>query len=119
MMAMSEVMPDAEYEKLLAGYDFGVTPSDYVKFKSLQPLYDSDGNGVFNQDEVEEVLAAMANLDRDTRAALWQMSNKSWKPEGNPFDYRIGQEIYDALNEKAEDDGSSAGYGGIMLPYAE
>ena len=41
-------------------------------------------------------------LSNQEKAVLWQLQNKSWKPYSNPYDRKIGQEIYDIL---WEDDG--------------
>jgi hypothetical protein len=107
MRAMSKLMGESEYAKLQTGYSYGVTPESYVKFKQLQPLYDTDGNGSFKQDEVTAALTALV-ASNDVKAALWQMANKSWKPKNNPFSTSIGQSVYDALNAETD--------GGIMLP---
>lgn len=112
MRAMSKLMGEAEYEKLQTGYSYGVTPSSYVKFKQLQPMYDTDGNGSFKQSEVEAALTALV-ASNEVRAALWQMANKSWKPQNNPFNTSVGQSVYDALNAEEPEITTT---GGIVLP---
>ena len=33
---------------------------------------------------------------------LWQLQNKSWKWNKNPFDKRVGREVYDRMHEEDE-----------------
>ena len=44
----------------------------------------NDGNGNYTQAEVEAALRGM-DLTDEERATLWQLANKSWKAEKNPF----------------------------------
>ena len=119
MTAMGELMPETEYEKLRVGSLQGVTPRAYVSYKQTLPLYDTDGNGSFKQEEVQAALDSLP-LTTEQRAALWQMQNKSWKPSSNPYSVSVSQQVYDALNAEEEDDGGLMNWsGGITLPTAE
>lgn len=118
MTAMGELMPEGEYEKLRAVSLEGVTPRAYVSYKQTMPLYDTDGNGSFKQEEVEAALDSLP-LTTEQRAALWQMQNKSWKPGNNPYSVSVSQQVYNTLNAEEEDDGLMDWSGGITLPTAE
>ena len=119
MTAMGELMPESEYEKLRVGSLQGVTSRVYVSYKQTLPLYDTDGNGSFKQEEVQAALDSLP-LTTEQRAALWQMQNKSWKPSSNPYSVSVSQQVYDALNAEDEDNGGLMDWsGGITLPTAE
>lgn len=129
MIALGELMPEAEYSKLQTGYDFGLTPEAYVTLKETLPNYDTwdedgKGQGSYTQEEVANAIDGLGGsgimlpssggsgglyLTNTQKAILWQLQNKSWKPKNNPFSTGVGQQVYDALN--AED-----GDGGLLLP---
>lgn len=116
MQALSAVMTEAEYGRLKAGYDAGVTPDSYVKFKEVLPKYDADGNGSYKQEEVEAAIRSIPGLSNAQRAALWQIQNKSWKPTGNPFSTSVSKSVYDDLKNAAVLPKETDSDGGIMLP---
>ena len=116
MQALSAVMTEAEYGRLKAGYDAGVTPESYVKFKEVLPKYDADGNGSYKQEEVEAAIKSIPGLSNAQRAALWQIQNKSWKPTGNPFSTSVSKSVYDDLKNAAVLPKETDSDGGIMLP---
>lgn len=118
MTAMGELMPETEYEKLRVGSLQGVTHRAYVSYKQTLPLYDTDGNGSFKQEEVQAALDSLP-LTTEQRAALWQMQNKSWKPSSNPYSVSVSQQVYDALNAEDDEGGLMDWSGGITLPTAE
>ena len=117
MAALSQVMSESEYAKVEAGSAHGITPGVYVTFKELLPQYDEDGNGSYSQEEVENAIddigprfgiaapsygsanAKNANLTNAQRAVLWQLANKSWKPESNPYSVYVGRKVYNDLNQ--------------------
>ena len=117
VQALSAVMTETEYERLLIGYDAGVTPESYVRFKEMLPEYDADGNGTYKQSEVEAAVRAIPGLSNAQRAALWQIQNKSWKPNKNPFSTSTGQKVYNDLQGAGSmlPTETETG-GGIMLP---
>lgn len=141
MMALSKMMGEAEYQRMQVAYHFGVDPASYVACKEVLPKYDADGNDSLNQKEVKAAIDSLGSggiwlpsqssagggvyLTNAQKAVLWQMQNKSWKPKGNPYDTRIGEQVFKALNAKKEDElqlPSQKGKEtetGIVLPTAE
>ena len=141
MMALSKMMGEAEYQRMQVAYRFGVDPASYVACKEVLPKYDADGNDSLNQKEVKAAIDSLGSggiwlpsqssagggiyLTNAQKAVLWQMQNKSWKPKGNPYDTRIGEQVFKALNAKKEDElqlPSQKGKEtetGIVLPTAE
>ena len=124
LAALQELMQESEYSKLQVGYDHGILPEAYVRFRELLPQYDADGNGTLNQKEVEKALDSMGGgvglvlpggsggdqpLTVKQQAVLWQLANKSWKPNKNPYSTSVGRKVYDALNAEPAS-------GGILLP---
>lgn len=124
MAALQELMQESEYSKLQVGYEHGILPEAYVRFRELLPQYDADGNGTLNQKEVEKALDSMGGgvglvlpggsggdqpLTVKQQAVLWQLANKSWKPNKNPYSTSVGRKVYDALNAEPAS-------GGILLP---
>ena len=124
LAALQELMQESEYSKLQVGYSYGVTPEAYVTFRELLPQYDADGNGTLNQKEVEKALDSMGGgiglvlpggsggdqpLTVKQQAVLWQLANRSWKPNKNPYSTSVGRKVYDALNAEPAS-------GGILLP---
>ncbi len=124
LAALQELMQESEYSKLQVGYSYGVTPEAYVTFRELLPQYDADGNGTLNQKEVEKALDSMGGgvglvlpgdsggdqpLTVKQQAVLWQLANKSWRPNKNPYSTSVGRKVYDALNAEPVS-------GGILLP---
>ena len=112
MAALSHVMSESEYEKVKTGSAHGITPGVYITFKELLAQYDEDGNGSYSQEEVERAIdsigpkfglalpsygsanALNTNLTNAQRAVLWQLANKSWKPDSNPYNGYVGQKVY-------------------------
>lgn len=118
LKAMEAVMSEGEYAKVRAGYEQGVTPEMYVKAREAAAGYDENGNGSISQDEAKRAIKAMDGLTSEQRAALWQIQNKSWKPDNNPFNKKVGREVYQELNqeEPEEDEASSSQLQGLGLP---
>lgn len=124
LAALQELMQESEYSKLQVGYEHGILPEAYVRFRELLPQYDADGNGTLNQKEVEKALDSMGGgvglvlpggsggdqpLTVKQQAVLWQLANKSWRPNKNPYSTSVGRKVYDALNAEPVS-------GGILLP---
>lgn len=124
LAALQELMQESEYSKLQVGYEHGILPEAYVRFRELLPQYDADGNGTLNQKEVEKALDSMGGgvglvlpggsggdqpLTVKQQAVLWQLANRSWKPNKNPYSTSVGRKVYDALNAEPAS-------GGILLP---
>jgi len=45
-------------------------------------------------------------IPKNQKAAIWQLMNKSWKPESNPYSATVGRAVVAAMN------------GGTLLPAA-
>lgn len=118
LKAMEAVMSEGEYAKVRAGYEQGVTPELYVKARETAAGYDENGNGSISQDEAKRAIKSMDGLTSEQRAALWQIQNKSWKPDNNPFSRKVGREVYQELNQKEpEEDGEDGSQlTGLSLP---
>ena len=58
-----------------------------------------DENGSVNQDEAARAIGSMLGLTDEERGVLWQLQNKSWKPEKNPFSVKAGERIYKDLQD--------------------
>ncbi len=115
MAALSVLMTESDYAKVETAQEFGISPSIYVVFKEQLLQYDLNGNGSYSQAEVEDALDGMGatgvvlpsklpptaktiNMTNAQRAVLWQLANKSWKPDGNPYSVTIGRRVYEAMN---------------------
>ena len=112
MAALSQYMTDSEYRKLSAGYDYGVSPDDYITFRETLPSFDENGNGSFTQAETEAALDSMSGnglllfgntgLTNDQKAVLWQLQGSNWAWRNNPYSTAIGRQVYDLLNSDEE-----------------
>ena len=101
--AFRELMGEDSYAKFRQAQSYGVTPKIWVQWKTEQQEADADGNGSLNQTEAESAIRKMFGLlpspdELAMQAALWQLTNKSWKSKNNPFDQTIGQEVYERLH---------------------
>lgn len=101
--AFRELMGEDSYAKFRQAQSYGVTPKIWVQWKTEQQEADADGNGNLNQTEAESAIRKMFGLlpspdELAMQAALWQLTNKSWKSKNNPFDQTIGQEVYERLH---------------------
>lgn len=116
MAALSQYMTESEYRKLSAGYDYGVSPDDYITFRETLPSFDENGNGSFTQAETEAALNSLSgsglilpsftgvNLTNDQKAVLWQLQGKNWSWKNNPYSTSIGRQVYNALNSEESED---------------
>ena len=46
-------------------------------------------------------------LSKRHKAALWQCCNKTWKPYKNPYDTKVGEAVYAAMNAEEPKTGSN------------
>ena len=97
MAALSLLMSEGEYAKLEAGVYRGITPEMYVTAR--ESIAGIDENGSVNQDEAARAIGSMLGLTDEERGVLWQLQNKSWKPEKNPFSVKAGERIYKDLQD--------------------
>lgn len=98
MLALEKVMTEGEYLKLSVGNEYGLSPVTYVDFKEMLPKFDDDKNGSYTQKEVEKALKSMNSLTNKQKAILWQIVDKRWKAENNPFNKDVGGKVYNDLN---------------------
>lgn len=90
LAALSAVMGEAEYGKVTTGYQFGVSPRAYVEVKKALALIDE--NSSITQDEAALAISGMLLPDAQ-KAVLWQLQNKSWKADNNPFSVTVGNQV--------------------------
>lgn len=83
--------------------DWGITPEQCVTAR--EAINRVDDNGSVTQEEARQALEKL-EMSQQEKAVLWQIQNKSWKPEKNPFHAETGQQVYNALNG-----GNTAGTG--------
>ena len=76
----------------------GVPAEMYVTAR--ESIAEIDENGSVNQDEAARAIGSMPGLTDEERAMLWQMQNKGWKPDKNPFSVRAGREVYEAFQKQ-------------------
>lgn len=97
MAALALLMSEGEYAKLKTGAARGITPEMYVTAR--ESIAEIDGNGSVNQDEAARAIGSMPGLTDEERAVLWQLQNKSWKPDKNPFSVKAGERVYKDLQD--------------------
>lgn len=111
LMALETINTASQQEKFVQANKEGVSPEKYAAAIEEIQQYDADGNGSLTQEEVENALNSIGRsglmlpggdgdfmLSTRDKAVIWQLTNKSWKPDNNPFDVKAGKIIYDALN---------------------
>ena len=96
-----QMIPAEVSEKILLAQEYGVSDSSRKAAAEEIDRLKGDGNSV-TQDMAAEALENMPGLDNRERAILWQLQNKSWKWNKNPFDKRVGREVYDRMHEEDE-----------------
>lgn len=97
-----QMIPAEASEKILLAQEYGVSDSSRKAAAEEIDRLKGDGNSV-TQDMAAEALENMPGLDNRERAILWQLQNKSWKWNKNPFDKRVGREVYDRMHEEDEE----------------
>lgn len=90
------MMPGQANSKVVMANDYGIEPETYDALKDA--IAEIDTNGSTIQDEATAAINTLPGLTARERAILWQLQNKSWKAEKNPFDVATGQEIYNAMH---------------------
>ena len=96
LTALGTLMGESEYVKVETGYEFGVTPEQYIQAR--ESVAEIDDNGSTSQDEATRAISSIQGLTVRERAVLWQLQNKSWKATNNPYDTITGQQVYNALH---------------------
>lgn len=96
-----QMIPAEASEKILLAQEYGVSDSSRRAAADEIDRLKGDGTSV-TQDLAEEAIRNVPGLDNQERAILWQLQNKSWKWNKNPFDKRVGREVYDRMHEEDE-----------------
>ena len=96
-----QMIPAEASEKILLAQEYGVSDSSRKAAAEEIDRLKGDGNSV-TQDLAEEAIQNVPGLSNRERAVLWQLQNKSWKWNKNPFDKRVGREVYDRMHEEDE-----------------
>jgi len=102
------------------GRNYGISPETFIEYRTAIKGADTDESGSVSKTEAAEAIREMgkglatltgsgAALTNRQKAVLWQLTNKSWKPYGNPFDTAVGQQVYDALHAEPEPERSLLG----------
>lgn len=94
-----QMIPAEASEKILLAQEYGVSDSSRRAAADEIDRLKGDGTSV-TQDLAEEAIRNVPGLDNQERAILWQLQNKSWKWNKNPFDKRVGREVYDRMHEE-------------------
>lgn len=97
-----QIIPAEASEKILLAQEYGVSDSGRRAVADEIDRLKGDGISV-TQDLAEEAIRNVPGLDNRERAVLWQLQNKSWKWNKNPFDKRVGREVYDRMHEEDEE----------------
>lgn len=111
LAALGTVLSDSQYRKVSVAADAGLDPEVWVAFREILPEFDSDGNGSYTQEEMEDAIRAFSsgtsygstlmkqgrNLSRDEMAILWQIGG-NWKSANNPFSKPTGKKVKDLLD---------------------
>lgn len=96
-----QMIPAEASQKVLVADEYGISNRSRDAVSDEIDRLKGDGNSV-TQDLAEEAIRNVPGLDNRERAILWQLQNKSWKWNKNPFDKRVGREVYDRMHEEDE-----------------
>lgn len=97
-----QMIPAEASQKVLVADEYGISNRSRNAVSDEIDRLKGDGNSV-TQDLAEEAIQNVPGLSNRERAVLWQIQNKSWKWNKNPFDKRVGREVYDRMREEDEE----------------
>lgn len=97
-----QMIPAEVSQKVLVADGYGISNRSRNAVSDEIDRLKGNGNSV-TQDLAEEAIRNVPGLSNRERAVLWQLQNKSWKWNKNPFDKRVGREVYDRMHEEDED----------------
>lgn len=97
-----QMIPAEVSQKVLVADEYGISNRSRNAVSDEIDRLKGNGNSV-TQDLAEEAIRNVPGLSNRERAVLWQLQNKSWKWNKNPFDKRVGREVYDRMHEEDED----------------
>jgi|GEM_PF-3297844 len=95
---------DSLEEKLSVAEEYGISGGEWMEAEEgfAQEREEAEAKSL-TQEIAEAVIRNMDGLDRQERAAMWQLQNKGWNWKSNPFDRKVGREIYDQQHAEDED----------------
>ena len=97
MTAAVMVYDKDDLPKLELAYAYGVTPGMVTDFKArFDKVYGEDMNGnkiKVTQERAEDIISEMIGYSSEERAILWQVQDKSWKWQKNPYNRQIAREF--------------------------
>lgn len=96
-----QMIPAEASQKVQVADEYGISNRSRDAVSDEIDRLKGDGNSV-TQDLAKEAIRNVPGLDNRERAILWQLQNKSWKWSKNPFDKRVGREVYDRMHEEDE-----------------
>lgn len=88
-----DLREEGEVDAFLAQVEAGVNIDADTFLRAVKAIEAVDDNGSITQAEAEEGLRNISGLTDEERAELWQLQDKRWKPEKNPFDVDAGRRI--------------------------
>ena len=97
-----QMIPAEVSQKVLVADEYGISNRSRNAVSDEIDRLKGNGNSV-TQDLAEEAIRNVPGLSNRERAVLWQLQNKSWKWNKNPFDKRVGREVYDRMHEEDEE----------------
>lgn len=97
-----QMIPAEVSQKVLVADEYGISNRSRNAVSDEIDRLKGNGNSV-TQDLAEEAIRNVPGLSNRERAVLWQLQNKSWKWNKNPFDKRVSREVYDRMHEEDED----------------
>ena len=106
LMALSTVMGEKEYQRVVAAEQLAVSPKVYAEVKYILPQYDENGNGDYSNEEVEAAIEGyeksnpLIRLNRGDKAILWQALTGNKSAKNNPYDRLQANDFLDLLPKK-------------------
>lgn len=97
-----QMIPAEASQKVQVADEYGISNRSRDAVSDEIDRLKGDGNSV-TQDLAKEAIQNVPGLSNRERAVLWQLQNKSWKWNKNPFDKRVGREVYDRMHEEDEE----------------
>lgn len=94
-----ELREAGEVDAFLAQINAGVNIDAGTFLRVVKAIEAVDDNGSITQSEAAEGLRNIGGLTNKERAELWQLQDKGWSAEKNPFSVDAGQRIQSKIQE--------------------
>lgn len=95
---------ESKDEKISMAETYGISGGEWMEAEeAFAREREEEEAKSLTQEIAEAVIRNMDGLDRQERAAMWQLQNKGWNWKSNPFDRKVGKKIYDQMHEEDED----------------